>query len=186
MPLRDFGNRENDPGTHHELGVDPDTGDIIYLRIRALTDDKAIENRKRYRKPKRKVRGQWEEEPLDDEALQKVGWANICWMWTDCENFLVILQDDEAVELYSRELGDPPYKLQTKKKGSKPKEGFSIKETSNALKKGDTILLDGRLTDGLKRHLCERFGTIARFVNEVNNDLQQKLGEGEDRLQTNL
>ncbi len=181
MALADFGNRENDPGSLHELGQDPETGKAILLRVRALTDDKALESRKRYTK-RTKVSGQWKEE-LDSEGLQKAGWANICWMWTDSENLVVKLEDDEAVVLYAKELGDPPYKLQMK---SKKKDPWSLKESSNALKKGDSVLLDARLTDGLKRHLCERFGTIARFVNEVNNDLQQKLGEGEDELQSNL
>lgn len=184
MALADFGDRENDPGSLHELGVDQDTGDLIHLRIRALTDDKSIENRKRYTPPKRKVRGEWIEDPLDTEALQKVGWTNICWMWTDSVNLFVQLKDDAAVALYSKELGDPPYKLQTATKAKK--KAFVVKESSNALKKGDTVLLDGRLTDGLKKHLCERFGTLARFVNEVNNDLQVKLGQGEDELQRNL
>ena len=108
MALEDFGDRENDPGSLHELGMDPDTGELIHLRIRALTDDKAIESRKRYTPPKRKVRGEWIEDPLDTEALQKVGWTNIVWMWTDCVNLFVRLADDEAVVLYSKELGDPP------------------------------------------------------------------------------
>lgn len=184
MGLADFGNRENDPGTDHELGFDPETGKEILLRIRALTDDKALESRKRYTPPRKKVRGEWKEEPPSNEDFLKIGWSNICWMWTDSVGLYVRLEDDEAVQLYSRELGDPPYTLQSRKKGSK--KTFVDKESSNVLKKGDTVLLDGRLTDGLKRHLCERFGTIARFVNEVNNELQQELGEGEDRLQKNL
>ena len=184
MALADFGDRENDPGSLHELGIDPDTSEKIYLRIRALTDDKAIESRKRYTPPKRKVRGEWIEDPLDNDALLKVGWTNICWMWTDCVDLFVRLEDDAAVVLYSKELGDPPYKLQVTTKAKK--KGFVVKDSSNALKKGDWVLLDGRLTDGLKKHLCERFGTIAVFIREVNNNLQQRLGEGEDELQTNL
>ena len=184
MGLADFGNRENDPGTEHELGFDPETGEKIFLRIRALTDDKAIESRKRHAPPRKKVRGEWREEQPSNEDLAKIGWLNICWMWTDASGLFVRLEDDEAVEMYSKELGEPPYTLQMKKKGAK--KAFTEKESSNALKKGDTVRLDGRLTDGLKKHLCERFGTIARFVNEVNNELQQELGEGEDRLQKNL
>ena len=181
MALSDFGNRDNDPGTFHTLGDDPETGKEIYFKIRALTDDMLADARKKVNKPKRKIDGQWKAEPLDDEDFKEIGWHTVYWMWTDSLDLFMRIEDDEALEIYNKELGGPPYKLQTK-----TKKGFGVKESSNALKKGDSVLVDGRLTDGLKRHLCERYGKFASFVIEVNNDLQTKFGEGEDRLQENL
>ncbi len=99
---------------------------------------------------------------LNEMAIEGVrldGWLKdkACWAWTGCEGLTVKIADDEAAAQWSQLLGEP-------------------------VMAGQTVALDGRLTDPVKRRIFAKDVDLAVWILRRADELARKYDKREKRL----
>lgn len=161
-----------DRGERIELGKDPDTGEHVYLWVRPLppwlSSTLNVTSAKRtiaemQREFERAKAAGLEPELSTDEArlieteiVERVSYAII-----DSEGFHVTIEDDGAAKFYSAQLGEE-------------------------ITAGQTVLLDGKWTKGIKARLLRRFEDITGRVLQELDRIKSERDERKKALTANL
>ena len=106
---------------------------------------------------------EWDHGP----RLLRFGTEQALWMWLDTENLVVSIGDDQALALYIKAHED------------------SSKPIPKNLKKDGSVLIDGILTDDVKRHLLDRFPRVKSLILEAGRKYNTLEAEGEAKLRKN-
>lgn len=160
MPFLDFYS-EKAPGQEFCLGSDPDTKQDVMVYVRSVPGN-VIEDIERKHRKRKTVKGGAPVYEIPQNKKLLVAFEQAAYAWTECKGFTAVPRDKEGAALFSKELG----------------RKISI---------GETVVLDGKLTDRIKiaifnmnTKIFERITEMANLVDEENID--EEAGHTENLL----
>ncbi len=151
MPFLDYYGSEAE-GRWFEIGTDDDSGKRVELRVRSVPASEAERIERKYR---RRIKN-----PPPGARLQSLymvpdakKWDQLfdngCYAWIDCKNFSLSVRDEDGARFMSKEL-------------------------QKNVKIGDVVVLDGKLTDKIKREIFDKKTSILLRVIEIADQLEKE------------
>lgn len=151
MPFLEYYGDEAE-GRWFTIGHDPDTKQEVKIKVRGVPANEAERIERRYRRKIKSVPAGMRLQSLTqvpDAKKWDLLFDNGCYAWMDCEGFTIGLRDDAAVRLFKQEVGGSP-------------------------KIGDSVCVDGKLTDKIKREIFNKKTIVLTKVIECADLLEKE------------
>lgn len=151
-----YGGQDKPKGRRYRFKDDWKRQATIFLIIRpSESDDRDAMNAKYAERKRNPQTGGWIY-PIPNEKDGDATKYLAARIWMDIENGYVVLGDEEAAEFYSSELN----------------EEFDV---------GDEVLLDGRLTDGIKVDMLSDDLPLANWIVRKGTDAEEEVAEDTEK-----
>lgn len=161
--IAEFGNAEsNDIGEWFDFATDKDTKQVVRLRVRAIPEETDRKIRLSHGKGAREITMKVDsrEMVMDLERNRKVTRDRAAWAWLDCENFEIVVRDNEAAASWAEILGSP-------------------------VAKDSPFKLDGRLNARVKARILDNHSMVTDFVVKCADKLKGEQSKEAEDLEGN-